>query len=73
MEKKGEHPYLGIIINYDRDKKLDKFSIDTLQDRYLWQSETSPQEAFARASVFVSTFQEETDYAMAQRIYNYVF
>ena len=72
MEKKGEHPYLGIIINYDRDKKLDKFSLDTLQDRYLWQSETSPQEAFARASVFVSTFKEETDFDMAQRIYNYV-
>ena len=31
MEKKGEHPYLGIIINYDRDKKLDKFSLDTLK------------------------------------------
>ena len=29
-EKKGEVPYLGIIINYDKDKKLDKFSIDTL-------------------------------------------
>ena len=72
MEKKGEHPYLGIIINYDRDKKLDKFSLDTLQDRYLWQNETSPQEAFARASVFVSTFKEETDFDMAQRIYNYV-
>ena len=70
-EKKGEVPYLGIIINYDKDKKLDKFSIDTLRDRYLWQEETSPQEAFARAAVYASTFQEETDYAMAQRIYNY--
>ena len=29
------------------------------------------QEAFARAAVYASTFQEETDYAMAQRIYNY--
>ena len=70
-EKKGEVPYLGIIINYDKDKKLDKFSIDTLRDRYLWQEETSPQEAFARAAGYASTFQEETDYAMAQRIYNY--
>ena len=70
-EKKGEVPYLGIIINYDKDKKLDKFSIDTLRDRYLWQEESSPQEAFARAAVYASTFQEETDYAMAQRIYNY--
>tara|TARA_B100001057_G_scaffold499048_1_gene608168 strand:- start:2363 stop:4255 length:1893 start_codon:yes stop_codon:yes gene_type:complete len=71
-DKKGEHPYLGIIINYDRDKKLDKFSLDTLKDRYLWQNETSPQEAFARASIFVSTFKEEPDFDMAQRIYNYV-
>ena len=71
-DKKGEQPYLGIIINYDRDKKLDKFSLDTLKDRYLWQNETSPQEAFARASIFVSTFKEEPDFDMAQRIYNYV-
>ena len=68
----GEKPYLGIIINYDKDKKLDKFSLDTLRDRYLWQEETSPQEAFARAAVFASTYKDETDYPMAQRLYNYV-
>ena len=54
-DKVGEKPYLGIIINYDKDKKLDKFSKDTIKDRYLWDTETSPQEAFARASVYVST------------------
>ena len=72
MEKKGEHPYLGIIINYDRDKKLDKFSLDTLQDRYLWQSETSPQEALLELQYLFLHFKEETDFDMAQRIYNYV-
>ena len=72
VEYKGEQPYLGIIINYDKDKKLDKFSLDTLRDRYLWQEETSPQEAFARAAVFASTYKDETDYPMAQRLYNYV-
>ena len=70
-DKKGELPYLGIIINYDKDKKLDKFSKDTIEDRYLWEDEESPQEAFARASVYVSTYKGETDYEMAQRIYDY--
>ena len=70
-DKKGELPYLGIIINYDKDKKLDKFSKDTIKDRYLWDTETSPQEAFARAAVYVSTYKDETDYEMAQRIYDY--
>ena len=70
-DKKGELPYLGIIINYDKDKKLDKFSKNTIEDRYLWEDEESPQEAFARASVYVSTYKGETDYEMAQRIYNY--
>ena len=71
VDKKGELPYLGIIINYDKDKKLDKFSKDTIKDRYLWEDEESPQEAFARASVYVSTYKGETDYEMAQRIYDY--
>ena len=70
-DKVGEKPYLGIIINYDKDKKLDKFSKDTIKDRYLWDTETSPQEAFARASVYVSKYKDETDYEMAQRIYDY--
>ena len=70
-DKVGEKPYLGIIINYDKDKKLDKFSKDTIKDRYLWDTEPSPQEAFARASVYVSTYKDETDYEMAQRIYDY--
>ena len=70
-DKVGHKPYLGIEINYDKEKKLDKFSLDTLRDRYFWEEETHAQEAFARAAVFAATFKGVTDYEMAQRLYNY--
>ena len=70
-DKVGQKPYLGIEINYEKEKKLDKFSLDTLRDRYFWEEETHAQEAFARASVFAATFKGVTDYEMAQRLYNY--
>ncbi len=70
-DKVGQKPYLGIEINYDKEKKLDKFSLDTLRDRYFWEEETHAQEAFARAAVFAATFKGVTDYEMAQRLYNY--
>ena len=70
-DKIGKKPYLGIVINYDKEKNFDKFSIDTLKDRYFWDKETHAQEAFARASVFGATFKGETDYELAQRLYNY--
>ena len=31
-DKVGKKPYLGIEINYDKEKNLDKFSLDTLRD-----------------------------------------
>ena len=70
-DKVGQKPYLGIEINYEKEKKLDKCSSDTLRDRYFWEEETHAQEAFARASVFAATFKGVTDYEMAQRLYNY--
>ena len=70
-DKVGTKSYLGIIINYDKEKNFDKFSIDTLKDRYFWDNETHAQEAFARASVFGATFKGETDYVLAQRLYDY--
>ena len=70
-DKVGKKPYLGIIIDYDKEKTFDKFSLDTLKDRYFWEGETHAQEAFARASVFGATFKGETDYELAQRLYNY--
>ena len=30
----GPKEYLGIKINYDNESTLDKFSLDTLRDRY---------------------------------------
>tara|TARA_R100001480_G_scaffold101419_4_gene105021 strand:+ start:535 stop:2436 length:1902 start_codon:yes stop_codon:yes gene_type:complete len=72
-DKVGVKPYLGININYNKEKKLDRFSLDTLKDRYLYheEGETHAQEAFARAAVFASTFKGQTDFELAQRIYNY--
>ena len=70
-DKVGTKPYLGIVIDYDKEKKLDKFSLDTLKDRYFWDGETHAQEAFARAAVFGATFKGETDFELAQRLYNY--
>ena len=59
------------VIRKTNEKEFDKFSLDTLKDRYFWDGETHAQEAFARASVFGATFRGETDYEMAQRLYNY--
>jgi len=70
-DKIGTKPYLGIEIDYDKEKEFDKFSIDTLKDRYFWENETHAQEAFARASVYGATYKGETDYELAQRLYNY--
>ena len=70
-DKVGKKPYLGIVIDYDKEKKLDKFSLDTLKDRYFWEEETHAQEAFARASVFGATYKGETDFDLAQRLYQY--
>jgi len=80
-DKIGPKEYLGIKINYDNESRLDKFSLDTLRDRYLWEKrndqgeievrETHAQEAFARASVFGATYKGVTDYGLAQRLYDY--
>ena len=53
-------------VEYKRDELLPEFSIKTLNDRYLLDSENSPQEAFARAA---KTFSDSDE--MAQRIYDY--
>ena len=70
-DKVGKKPYLGIVIDYDKEKKLDKFSLDTLKDRYFWEEETHAQEAFARAAVFGATYKGETNFDLAQRLYQY--
>jgi len=70
-DKVGIKEYLGIKINYSNETNLDKFSLDTLKDRYFWEKETHAQEAFARASVFGATYKGETDFDLAQRLYEY--
>ena len=71
-DKVGQKEYLGIEIDYNKENKLDKFSLDTLKDRYLFgEGETHAQEAFARASVFGATFKGVTDFELAQRLYEY--
>ncbi len=72
-DKVGQKEYLGIKIDYSKESKLNKFSLDTLRDRYLYEAsgETHAQEAFARASVFSATFKGVTDFQLAQRLYNY--
>jgi len=69
--KLGVQEYLGIKIDYDKETLLDTFAKETLKDRYFWQGETHAQEAFARASVFGATYRGVTDYALAQRLYDY--
>ncbi len=69
--KTGTQDYLGIQIDYDRERDLNTFSLETLKDRYFWEDETHAQEAFARASVFGATYQGHTDYNLAQRLYDY--
>ncbi len=72
-DKVGQKEYLGIKIDYNKENKLNKFSLDTLKDRYLYEAsgETYAQEAFARASVFGATFKGVTDFQLAQRLYQY--
>ena len=72
-DKVGQKEYLGIKIDYDKENKLNKFSLDTLKDRYLYEAsgETHAQEAFARASIFGATFKGVTDFELAQRLYKY--
>ena len=71
VTKEGVQEYLGIKIDYGREKNLDKFSLNTLIDRYFWEEETYAQEAYARASIFSSTYKGTVDYDMAQRLYEY--
>ena len=72
-DKIGVKQYLGIIIDYDKEKELDKFTLDTLYDRYLFNEggETHAQEAFARAAVYGATYKSVTDFDLAQRLYEY--
>jgi len=55
-----------VIIDLGRDALLAPHAIETLQDRYMVEGETSPQHAFARASAAFAD-----DAAHAHRLYDY--
>tara|TARA_Y100000389_G_scaffold22661_1_gene19360 strand:- start:209 stop:1984 length:1776 start_codon:yes stop_codon:yes gene_type:complete len=57
---------MSVQIDFRRDRYLSEFSIKTLQDRYLVNGETSPQQAFARAA---EAFADDEQHA--QRLYDY--
>lgn len=56
-----------VAIDLGRDDRLTRHARETLQDRYLFGDEKSPQEAFARAA---AAFADDADHA--NRIYDYV-
>lgn len=55
-----------IVIDLGRDALLSVHAIETLQDRYMIEGETSPQHAFARAAAAFAD-----DVAHGQRLYDY--
>ncbi len=59
-------PYLGINVDHSRDTLFDQLGLKRLQESYMKEEETSPQQRFA----FVSK-QFGTDGAHAQRLYEY--
>jgi len=59
--------HLGITISYERDSRLSEQATKLMQDYYMQDGETSPQHAFARASVAYC----DGDLDFAQRIYDY--
>ena len=59
--------YLGVTIDYEKDNRLSDQAITLMRDYYMLEHESSPQEAFARASVAYC----DGDLDFAQRIYNY--
>src|SRR5210317_275524 len=57
---------MQVNIDYNRDSYLSEFSIKTLNDRWMVEAETSPQDAFARAA---TAFADDDEHA--QRLYDY--
>lgn len=67
ITRNGLNGRMTIEIDLANDSILTDFGMATLNDGYLLENETSPQEAFARAAIAFAD-----DEAHAQRIYNYV-
>lgn len=59
-------------IDYSKDNKLTDYAVGMLEDFYMLSHESSPQDAFARASIAWATYKGETDHELAERLYSYV-
>lgn len=59
--------FYGITIDKDLDNNLNAFSLKLLENYYMKNNESSPQESFARAAVAFS----DGDKELAQRVYDY--
>jgi ribonucleoside-diphosphate reductase alpha chain len=62
-----QEEYFGIKLDLDKDKELTEFALKLLEQYYLVDGETSPQQSFARAALAYSG----GDLEFAQRIYDY--
>jgi len=63
---------MKIKIDKKRDSLLADYAVGMLKDFYLRNGETSPQEAFGRASEAWSKYKGELDEDLANRLYDYV-
>ena len=63
---------MTVDVKYDRDDLLMDYAVGMLKDFYMMEGETSPQDAYARASTAWATFQGELDEDLAERLYEYV-
>src|SRR5210317_176967 len=62
----------NIKIDKSKDKLLTEYAVGMLKDFYMRKTESSPQEAYARAATAWATFKGKTDDLLAQRLYNAV-
>ena len=63
---------MPIKIKTERDDLLEDYAVGMLKDFYMLPTESSPQEAYARAALAWSTFHGEVDTELAARLYEYV-
>ena len=63
---------MPIRIQPERDNLLEDYAVGMLKDFYMSETESSPQEAYARAARAWSTFQGDLDQDLAKRLYEYV-
>lgn len=63
---------MTVKIDLKKDNLLADYAVGMLKDFYLKEHEKSPQEGYARAAKAWATYKGETDWGLAQRLYDYV-